>query len=474
MAKTRLTSPGIVAAIKRSTAEKRDIWLSDDASTRGDGRLQLRVRITGRHRWYWRYTKPGGGTVRILVGTYTADRSNNGLTLAEARAEVADHVALYKKPESRDVRAYYAREAKREADEQAQADHERRAALAAQTEAGQHTLSKLFDAYVAHLRRQGKATTARDAQNIFKNHITAGHPELASKPARDVEAIEIAVALRALTDAEKGRTAAKLRSYLRAAYAVAAGAALDSNAPAAFLPFKVGANPVQAIPALATYNRVRERVLSEAELRAYWAAIDAAPDSPARNALLLGLLLGGQRPTQLVRAKIADVDRDAKMLTLRDSKGKRTQPRIHVLPLCNAAVHIVERCIERAEKHESSWLFSSNGKKALRAETVTNAAAEIATALLAKPKVERVVRESFQLRDIRRTCETSFARMGISRDIRAQIQSHGLGGIQARHYDKHDYMTEKRAALEAWARFLFSERVDNVSDLAERRTQRGG
>lgn len=56
------------------------------------------------------------------------------------------------------------------------------------------------------------------------------------------------------------------------------------------------------------------------------------------------------------------------------------------------------------------------------------------------------------MRDLRRTAETHMAALGISSDVRAQIQSHGLGGIQARHYDRHDYMPEKRAALEKWSR----------------------
>lgn len=43
------------------------------------------------------------------------------------------------------------------------------------------------------------------------------------------------------------------------------------------------------------------------------------------------------------------------------------------------------------------------------------------------------------------------AALGVSKDIRAQVQSHGLGGIQARHYDRHEYMFEKRAALEQLA-----------------------
>jgi hypothetical protein len=37
---------------------------------------------------------------------------------------------------------------------------------------------------------------------------------------------------------------------------------------------------------------------------------------------------------------------------------------------------------------------------------------------------------------------------GISREVRGQLQSHGLTGVQARHYDGHDYMREKRDALE--------------------------
>jgi hypothetical protein len=40
--------------------------------------------------------------------------------------------------------------------------------------------------------------------------------------------------------------------------------------------------------------------------------------------------------------------------------------------------------------------------------------------------------------------------MGISRDTRAQLLSHGLSVVQAAHYDRHGYTDEKRAALVAW------------------------
>jgi hypothetical protein len=82
-----------------------------------------------------------------------------------------------------------------------------------------------------------------------------------------------------------------------------------------------------------------------------------------------------------------------------------------------------------------------------------------------KPQDERVVKNDFELRDIRRTCETKLARMGVSRDTRAELQSHGLGGIQKIHYDKHDYMPEKSNALRAWADFLQRTAPENVVQL---------
>jgi integrase len=60
----------------------------------------------------------------------------------------------------------------------------------------------------------------------------------------------------------------------------------------------------------------------------------------------------------------------------------------------------------------------------------------------------------FTAGDIRRTVETRLAAEGLSKDVRAQLQSHGLGGVQSRHYDRHDYLAEKREAMEALYRLL--------------------
>jgi hypothetical protein len=106
-----------------------------------------------------------------------------------------------------------------------------------------------------------------------------------------------------------------------------------------------------------------------------------------------------------------------------------------MLPIPSPALLIFENLL--AVMGDSKHLFSTGGKRALTIDTLSSAVKEISAG-------------AFQMRDIRRTCETMMAAMGISKDLRAQIQSHGLGGVQDKHYDRHDYMDEKRSALEAW------------------------
>jgi integrase len=71
--------------------------------------------------------------------------------------------------------------------------------------------------------------------------------------------------------------------------------------------------------------------------------------------------------------------------------------------------------------------------------------------------------EPFDVRDVRRTAETMLAGMGISRDVRAQLLSHGIAGVQAQHYDRHAYTTEKRRALVAWERKLEALRTGKAA-----------
>ena len=89
-------------------------------------------------------------------------------------------------------------------------------------------------------------------------------------------------------------------------------------------------------------------------------------------------------------------------------------------------------------EREGEYVFSTTkGEKPISARTLTGWAHGIVGAEI----------EGFQLKRIRSGVETLLAREGISREVRGHLQSHGLTGVQARHYDGHDYIPEKRQAL---------------------------
>ncbi|MBL8443027.1 MAG: integrase family protein [Zoogloeaceae bacterium] len=309
---------------------------------------------------------------------------------------------------------------------------------AARTEAerrARYTLRALCDAYTEHLERTDKSRSAAATRSAFKCHVFT-HPEIAELPARDVSAHQVAALVRKVREAGKERAAGILRSYLSAAYNAAKRAPFDSALPADLIPFGIEHSPVDAIPAIAVQRG--DRTLSSSELRDYIKALgDELPDV----ALRLALFAGGQRMAQLLRAKVSDFNPDTATLRLLDGKGKRTAPREHLLPLAPKAAAMVAGLVERAKGKDSTFLFSTHGKVPLAFTTPGKRVVEICASMGA---------EHFDLKDIRRTVETELAAMGISRDTRAQLMSHGISGVQAAHYDRHTYTDEKRAALAAW------------------------
>ena len=68
----------------------------------------------------------------------------------------------------------------------------------------------------------------------------------------------------------------------------------------------------------------------------------------------------------------------------------------------------------------------------------------------------------FQAKRIRSGVETLLASARIGSDVRGRLQSHGISGVQARHYDGHDYIEEKRHALEVLFSLLDAPDVGNV------------
>lgn len=234
-------------------------------------------------------------------------------------------------------------------------------------------------------------------------------------------------------------TARQLRAYLRAAYTAAIHARQKPDALPGLRALLVTSNPGANIAPLDS-SKARDRELSVAELKNYWRRIEALPGID--GALLrFHLLTGAQRIKQLGRATRDDYDVDAKTLRLLDGKGKRTEPRIHLVPLIPAALDAMQGM------QGDPYIFSvTAGKSGATFHVLNKRIQAIAQAMHKAGELER---GSFTPGDIRRTVETRLAAAGISQATRAHLQSHGISGVQAKHYDRYSYLKEKRAALEA-------------------------
>ena len=326
--------------------------------------------------------------------------------------------------------------------EQEQAQKAEKAAKKAVIEANQkYTLKALLETYTDYLDARGKAKSAKAARSVVKVHILKTDPTLSTKPATSVTSHDIAALIRQAREKGKERTAGILRSTISAAYNCGRRAPFDTELPSTFIKFNIVNNPVDVIPTIAV--NAGNRTLSKDELKHYMAALG---DDTIDMALKLGLFSGGQRMAELLRVQVSDWNADTKTLRLLDPKGKRRMPREHLLPLGPVAASIVSELIKQAKAKDATLLFHSrNNKTSIHDSMPGPRVSEIATAMSGEP---------FDLRDIRRTVETMLAGLGISRDIRAQLLSHGISGVQAQHYDRHDYLKEKHATLIKWERHL--------------------
>ncbi len=402
------------------------------------GVLQARKGTNGAITFYWRWRHQGKDG-RIEIGLYDAkipplkaepiNARYNVLTATLAANKLADeHMQSIKDGNAGIVAVQQERRIQREAE-----SRRKELETIAQTQKlefqNQWTLGRLLDLYCEHLLAKGK-TSHREAANLFQNHIKAPYANLCALPARDLCTDDVVEMMRRLNELGKERTANKLRSYLRSAYSVARSAKTNAAINRHFNRFAIVANPASDTVPNSTANRTDKNPLSLEEMRTYWQLIQKCKDT--KGALLrLHLLTGAQRPAQLVRLQQKDVQDEA--LILWDTKGKRVAPRKHQVPLLEA----VHQDLAHFEGNLPHLISTNKGRTTIGSSTVTHWAADVVG--------DAIV--NFSIKRVRSGVETLLSKRGVSLEVRGELQSHGLGGVQKRSYDGNDFLEEKRTAL---------------------------
>lgn len=424
------------------------------------GALQARKVSSGAIFFYWRFTHKGK-TDRVHIGPYGStlppkiNEPRGGMYSVLAATRAAESLAARHLSQLAGGGHRAIVQSERE---------ERLAVAAAKIEADKHTLRALLEAYVRRLEALGRSSF-KDARSIFQLHVFEAWPSFSDRPAALMTDEDAADMFRRLNDLGKERTANKLRAYMHAAYAMARSARSNPKTPAEFKVFNVRHNPISDTAANSAANRADKKPLAADELRLYWRSVASAPGFEAA-VLRLHLLTGAQRIAQFVRLK--KLDTHAESIMLLDGKGRPgAAPREHHVPLVDAAARSLKtlmttpytRTVERARTHSRRkpkqddrpsvyTISTTQGRDHLAPKTLSDWAREAAM---------QVGIEQFSAKRLRSGVETILAAAKVDQETRGRLQSHGIGGVQAKHYDGHDYLAEKLEALQTLYDLLMVE-----------------
>lgn len=369
----------------------------------------LMVYPNGAKSWLLRYTAADGRRRPMILGSYP----DMSLTDARAAAAVA-RAQLAAGADPLDERRA-ARDTTR-----AQAIEQRRAP----------TVAEAFADYMAlcvRPRLKRPDAVERDAGLLLAE---LGPLKLADVRRRDIVALLDGVRLRgALHQAEM------IRSRVGTFFAWAMEREL------------IGTNPCAGL-ARQHKPQPRERALNDAELRALWAWLEAgALPASLRDGLRL-VLLTGQRPGEVFGLPWSELDLPARLWHLPAERSKNG--RAHDIPLCGLALGILET---RHAQAFGTWAFPGKPAGARAGDRPMNLQG-IANALRRALEAGRPAGlEPFTAHDLRRSCRTGLARLGVADEVGERVLNHHRGGLVA-VYNRHRYEAEMRAALDAWDRHL--------------------
>ncbi|TIQ88531.1 MAG: site-specific integrase, partial [Mesorhizobium sp.] len=200
----------------------------------------------------------------------------------------------------------------------------------------------------------------------------------------------------------------------------------------------------------------RDRILTDAELQAVWKASEGLgwPFGP----MVQMLVLTGQRRNEVSGMRWEEIDLKGKLWSLPRERAKNDQP--HSVPLSAPAIELLES-LPRIEGQD--FVFSTTGttpvsgfsrmKRGLDAKVVAALREE---AEERKDDPAQVSVADWWLHDLRRTCASGMARIGINLPVIEKVLNHvsgsfaGIVGV----YQRHSFDDEKRAALDAWGNFI--------------------
>lgn len=393
----------------RGLKPKKSAYYTWQASaTRGTGRLGVKTYPSGR---------------RVFVYRYFKDKKEKFITLGDHPAISLAEAALKSQEAAADSSA----------PEKVMIEHA--------------TIEQLFNDYIADQKRRGKRsydkTHNRLEQVLSSKHINP------SMPARDVTPDHIKRILSEFISRGAVAGSNKIRANLHAVFNFGL---FSDNDPAKInerVIYGLDRNPVSVVPRQEGADKALDRFLTWDELKLLLELFSVSSSQCLINPdygrlLLFCVYSAGQRPWEIMTNTRDNWDKKNNTLTVPPLISKNGD--YHVIPLSKSASDILK--IQEVLHPDSKFLFPGNTKEG---HLLT---AEYSKQL--KKFCERNDFDKFTPRDIRRTFKTLAGEMGISSEMRDRLQNHKKPGVSTKHYDRYDYLREKREILDVWHEKLSS------------------
>ncbi|MDB5617478.1 site-specific integrase [Tardiphaga sp.] len=232
---------------------------------------------------------------------------------------------------------------------------------------------------------------------------------------------------------------------------------------------------IRATDILGEMPRSAARILSADELFALWRAAGRMPYpiGPAYQMLCLTAL----RLNEAVDASWSEFDMREKVWVIPAERMKgrdagKKQARAHAVPLTAELIELLES-LPRFKN--GKYLFSTTAGKSstwigTKIKDRLDRRMLLTLRALAKQRGDNpadVKLPHFVNHDIRRTVRSQLSRLKVTEEAREAVLAHARPGIKGT-YDLHDYLDEKREALELWAarlRDIVTPRPNNVVQL---------
>ncbi len=256
---------------------------------------------------------------------------------------------------------------------------------------------------------------------------------LASKPIETITRAQIA-AVFDLVQARSGAAARHLFADIRPVFAWS----LDRGL--------IEVNPMVGMKA-PSVSKSRDRVLGDAEVKAFWQA--ATEQSwPFENVFKL-LLLTGARREEIAGMRWREIDLDGSTWTIARERTKNGKA--HTIDLCPQVVAMLapvgETIAARFACYVDDLVFSTTGTTSVSGFGRVKARID---ARMKKILGDRF--EPWRTHDLRRTAASGMAGLGFQPQVIERVLNHvsGAQGGLVSVYQRHEYREERKRALLAW------------------------